>query len=62
MGDAADDLFDAGLRRYEVAAAMSDAGAIPCPNCRVCRWLADIECPVCHDLGWLDKNGNPCEP
>jgi hypothetical protein len=62
MGEIADDYFDSMMREHEVRKTMEAADCIPCPNCRANMWLADVECPVCHDLGWLDKDNNPCEP
>lgn len=57
MGDAADDVFDAALKNEMTEGLMLAAG------CRHCTERhGDEECPVCHDLGWIDRNGEPCEP
>lgn len=58
MGEASDDVFDAALRDEATAGMMRAAG---CRRCTTCPRNGD-ECMVCHDLGWLDANGNPCEP
>lgn len=57
MGDAADDAFDAAFDLDQLHTTMRDAG------CRRCtQHHTDKECPVCMDLGWIDRNGDPCEP
>lgn len=58
MGDAADDVFDSGARVARDHELMRAAGCRPCPNRHK---DGDDECPTCHDLGWLDAAGNPCE-
>lgn len=57
MGDASDDVFQESLRESHVAIEMYMAGCRRCPNLH-----DEKECLVCHDLGWLDRNGEPCEP
>lgn len=63
MGEAADDAFYAAYSEYERNETMRLAGA------KRCRCMTDFElaisdapCPTCHDLGWIDANGRPCEP
>ncbi len=57
MGDVADDAFDGALADQAIVDAMHRAGCRRCPYCP-----DDDECPICHDLGWLDADGRPCEP
>ena len=59
MGEAADDAYDLELQAQDIAFRMKAAGARRCPRFD----LHDVnECPLCKDLGWIDKDGNPCEP
>jgi hypothetical protein len=60
MGQVADDAFDAAIRSGEIDEQMKFAGARRC-NHRL-RATEGDECPTCLDLGWIDKDGNPCEP
>lgn len=59
MGDAADDVYEAAERQQRLIDDMAAAG---CRRCHACAAHPITECPVCHDLGWLDRDGNPCEP
>lgn len=57
MSDAADHASDLEDQFHQTEAIMIAAG------CKRCNRLHDEnECPICHDLGWLDTNGEPCEP
>lgn len=60
MGDAADDMFNAAMAEENIREAMADAGCFRC--CDPLCGQADIECPTCHDLGWVNEDGEPCEP
>lgn len=58
MGEAADDAFHAAMADKARLDMMRDAGA------RRCQCFGrDLrrECPVCYDLGWIDRDGKPCE-
>lgn len=57
MGDAADDAFDREEDQTLTLVLMKQAGCRRCPMPH-----GDWDCLMCHDLGWLDSNGNPCEP
>jgi hypothetical protein len=57
MGEAADDAFDAALSDEITTSMMRDAGCRRCTQ----HHIVD-ECPVCLDLGWINSNGEPCEP
>jgi len=59
MGDAADDAYDSALRQADTLGRMRLAGCKPCPNL---PHEGSKECPICFDLNWVDKDGNPCEP
>lgn len=59
MGDAADDAFDAAMREQERADYIRMHDLKPCPHCSV--EIPENECPVCHDLLWLDADGNPVD-
>jgi hypothetical protein len=59
MGDGADDAQDAEERHNWTIAMMTRAGCRPCPHL---PHEGGEECPVCHDLNWLDADGKPCEP
>lgn len=59
MGDAADDAFDAALREQATTQAMHDAG---CRRCTACPKDGVHDCLVCFDFGWINSNGEPCEP
>lgn len=59
MGDAADDAFDAMLRDDETRDAMLRAGCKPCLHP---EQDADGVCIKCDGMGWLDSDGQPCEP
>jgi hypothetical protein len=60
MGQAADDLFDAELSRADALEMALSAGVKACPRTPQ-HFNTDQPCPVCDELGWIDKNGNPCE-
>lgn len=60
MSEAADDCFDAEMRQHREEDAMRAAGCRRCHHQRNSN--GESECPVCHDLGWLNANGEPCEP
>lgn len=62
MGEAADDAFDAAFRRNATEEAMLRFGCRRCPQYPHDHISGDDECPVCKDFGWIDANGDPCEP
>lgn len=62
MGDAADDAYDQELKQQDMAYRMKAAGCIRCNHCNQPDYVGEFECPICLDLGWIDKDGNPCEP
>jgi hypothetical protein len=59
MGDAADDTYNAMERDSYIKKQMKSLGCKRCPNDHKDYTTA---CLICHDLGWIDKNGEPCEP
>lgn len=59
VGDAADDLRDWEKDQLELEREMARAG---CRRCPLRELHTVLECPVCHDLGWINANGEPCEP
>ncbi len=59
-GDAADDMFDAACRDAAIHDAMTSHGCKPCPRLSLHR-RDKGECPVCFNMNWLDKDGQPCE-
>ena len=62
MGDAADDVYDAEeliLREHQMM--LQDVGARWCPRCSYSELIGDTECPVCHDPGYIDKDGKPVD-
>ena len=61
MGEIADDAFDSAIRRQAEIDLATQEGAKPCPHCSKPDYIHADECPICHDLGWIDRDGNPCE-
>jgi hypothetical protein len=59
MGDAADDTYDAEEVATELSERMRLMG---CKRCPLTFEHDENECPICLDLGWIDAEGNPCEP
>lgn len=58
-GDAADDMYDAEMARLDEHEAMIAAGCRPCLHPAT---DADGVCVICDGMGWLDSDGDPCEP
>lgn len=58
MGEAADDAWDAADREL---CEMQFRAALGIKRCRCFFSSSDDECPICHDLGWIDKDGKPSE-